>query len=123
MFWRYATLSVTKRQQKTGAGFKPALNLLLSTDYNKGTLLQVTITHFVMCILKKKAIVLVCPRRHPDVRSKLTIRETLNKALFNPLYPPFLGDFDAGGHPQTPARKNSGLLFQSFLSVKINPPG
>ena len=30
----------------------------------------------------------------------------------NPLYPPVLGDFEAGGHPQTPSSKYPAPLFQ-----------
>jgi hypothetical protein len=37
--------------------------------------------------------------------------------FINPLYPPFFGGIDIGGHPQTLARRLSGLLYKLFWTV------
>jgi hypothetical protein len=46
-------------------------------------------------------------------------KETSEILLINPLCPPILGDFEAGGHPQTPGRKYPAPLFQQFLSQSL----
>jgi hypothetical protein len=51
--------------------------------------------------------------------SLLILFETAEIASINPLYPPILGDFfKAGGHPQTPGRKNPAPLFQWSLYME-----
>jgi hypothetical protein len=46
------------------------------------------------------------------------LRRDRTNAFFNPLFPPFLGEFKAGGHPQTPGRKYPAPLF----SIPLCPP-
>jgi hypothetical protein len=48
----------------------------------------------------------------PTVDVRLETTEEVRK---NPLHPPILGDFRAGGYPQTPGRKYPAPLLQQSL--------
>jgi hypothetical protein len=52
-----------------------------------------------------------------EICESLLLMESAEIVLINPLYPPFLGDIIAGGHPQTPGRKYPAPLFQRSLTV------
>ena len=45
--------------------------------------------------------------------------KVFKEALLNPLYPPILGDIEAGGHPQTPDRMHPMILDQRLLNSSL----
>jgi hypothetical protein len=44
----------------------------------------------------------------------IKLSESVYKRFFNPFYPPILGDFGFGGHPQTPGKGGFAPLHTLF---------